>query len=193
MESTDQIATYETKRRGNPTPTRMSFTMADANRAGLTGRGPWKQYPGAMLRARCASGLVRAEYPDVAIGLYDQDELQERPPSVPPPPMEPRPITNRISASTSLNVEPDEPKAKNSEYLDAAVINAVKDLESAEYGTSASYKYDQVKSDLLLAFTSDDLQAAARKMARFAADLSKEQVEEMKQLGRAKRREIEGK
>lgn len=77
VESTDQVATYETHRKGEPEPTRMSFSMADANRAGVTGKDNWRKYPAAMLRARCITALARAVYPDLAMGLYDPDEVTE--------------------------------------------------------------------------------------------------------------------
>jgi hypothetical protein len=75
VESTDQIATYETQRRGEPKPTKMSFSWADAQRAGVTGKDNWRKYPAAMLRARCITALARAVYPDLAMGIYDPDEL----------------------------------------------------------------------------------------------------------------------
>lgn len=75
VESTDHVATYDTQRRGEPSPTRMSFSMTDANRAGVTGKDNWRKYPAAMLRARCITALARAVYPDLAMGLYDPDEV----------------------------------------------------------------------------------------------------------------------
>lgn len=80
VESTDAVATYETKRRGEPCPTRMSFTIADAQRAQVTGKDNWRKYPAAMLRARAITALARAVYPDTAMGLYDPDELTQAPP-----------------------------------------------------------------------------------------------------------------
>ena len=47
---------------------RHEFTIEDAHRAGLTGRQVWKQYPAAMLRARCASAAVRCFCPDAVLG-----------------------------------------------------------------------------------------------------------------------------
>lgn len=76
VESTDEIATWETKRRGDPKPVRMSFTIAQARVAGLTGKATWKAYPAAMLRARGASALGRAVYSDLFAGVYDPDELE---------------------------------------------------------------------------------------------------------------------
>lgn len=69
-------ATYETKRRGDPTPTTMTFTMEDAQRAGLTASDNWRKYPAAMLRARCLSAICKAVYSDLVLGLYDPEELE---------------------------------------------------------------------------------------------------------------------
>jgi hypothetical protein len=75
VESTDRIARYETLRKGEPAPTSMSFTIEDAQRAGVAGKDNWKKYPAAMLRARCITALARAVYPDLAMGVYDPDEV----------------------------------------------------------------------------------------------------------------------
>jgi hypothetical protein len=77
-EATATRCTYETKRRGEPTPTTMSFTIEDAQRAGLVqGGGMYSKYPAAMLRARCQSAICRAVYPDLCFGIYDPEELAE--------------------------------------------------------------------------------------------------------------------
>jgi hypothetical protein len=53
-----------------------SFTIEDANAAGLTGKGPWKAYTAAMLRARCLSAMARAVGPDALAGIsYTPEEL----------------------------------------------------------------------------------------------------------------------
>ncbi len=79
VESTDKVARYETHRRGEPVPTPMAFTWEDATRAGVTGKDNWKRYPAAMLRARCITALARAVYPDLAMGVYDPDEVDQSP------------------------------------------------------------------------------------------------------------------
>lgn len=57
-------------------PQRMTWTIDDARAAGLTGRGPWKAYPAAMLRARCASAAIRAFAPwSVGPGIYTPEEI----------------------------------------------------------------------------------------------------------------------
>jgi hypothetical protein len=83
IESTDQRATYETHRDGYPEVTRLTWTFAQATRAGLTSSGTWKAHPEAMLRARCAAALARAVYPDVVAGIYDPDETREIQPPAP--------------------------------------------------------------------------------------------------------------
>jgi len=66
---------YAAKRRGWPAEVRMSFTMEDAQRAGLAGRDNWRKYPMAMLKARCLAMICRATWPDLLAGVYDPDEL----------------------------------------------------------------------------------------------------------------------
>lgn len=77
IETTPERATYETKRRGHPEPSRLSWTIAQAQTAGLTGSQTWRSHPAAMLRARCASALARSVYPDLVAGVYDPDEAAE--------------------------------------------------------------------------------------------------------------------
>ena len=77
IETTPERATYETQRRGHPEPSRLTWTIAQAQSAGLTGSQTWRAHPAAMLRARCASALARSVYPDLVAGVYDPDEAAE--------------------------------------------------------------------------------------------------------------------
>lgn len=87
VESTPTKATYRTKRKGEPEPTTMSFTMEDAKAAELIGSRMYKKFPANMLRARCLAAICRAVYPDLCLGLYDSDtgELTNGEPPEPPP------------------------------------------------------------------------------------------------------------
>lgn len=82
VESTDAKATYRAKRAGASQPVTLSFTIEQAGKAGLSGRGNWAKYPAAMLRARCIAAICRAVFPDLAAGLYeaDSEELGAAPP-----------------------------------------------------------------------------------------------------------------
>jgi hypothetical protein len=75
VETTDQRCTIETKHARNGS-TRLTYTIEQAQKAGLTGKDNWKHYPSAMLRARCTSALARIAYPDVMAGIYVPDELE---------------------------------------------------------------------------------------------------------------------
>ena len=77
VESTPQRATYETKRAGEPAPTRMTFTIEEAKAAGLANKDNWQKHTAAMLRARASSALARAVYPDLVLGVYETDEGEE--------------------------------------------------------------------------------------------------------------------
>lgn len=102
VESTGDRATYKTKRVGTQEVV-LTWTLKQAQQAGVTGKDNWKKYPDAMLRARCASALARAVYPDLMAGTYDPDELDV--PAAPPnserapssPIGETRPVLERAS------------------------------------------------------------------------------------------------
>jgi hypothetical protein len=51
------------------TPTRITFTIEDAKRAGLLGKDVWKQYPISMLQARSKKMLAKLLAPEVLTGL----------------------------------------------------------------------------------------------------------------------------
>lgn len=70
--------TYETKRKGAPKAQSCTWTMKDAEIAGLIkDGGNWKKFPRAMLKARAKAMLARDVYPDVLAGCYDADEIRE--------------------------------------------------------------------------------------------------------------------
>jgi 5'-3' exonuclease len=79
VDSTENVATYETTRVGRPRPVTMSFSMDDARKAKLIKDGKadsnWAKYPRTMLRWRAATELARAVYPDVVSNVYTIDEM----------------------------------------------------------------------------------------------------------------------
>jgi len=78
VESSSTSCTVEAKRKGSE-PSRLSFTLDDAKRAGLLSNANWSKYPAQMLRARAKSALARDLFPDILLGLYDPDELEQAP------------------------------------------------------------------------------------------------------------------
>ena len=79
-EATPTAATYETKRKGDPKPQSFTFTIGDAQLAGLSGDN-WRKYPRQMLMARAKAALARDVYSDVLAGVYEEhekDEIEDR-------------------------------------------------------------------------------------------------------------------
>lgn len=79
VESTAERCTITTRRKGEAHESTRTWTLADAKRAGVTGKSVWSAFPAAMLRHRCAADLARQEYPDVLMGLYDPEEIGAEP------------------------------------------------------------------------------------------------------------------
>lgn len=90
------------KRKGDAVKS-AAFSVADAKRAGLWGKGgPWTQYPDRMLQLRARGFALRDAFPDKLRGLIsaeeagDYDAISAAPPATiaftPEPPREPTPL-----------------------------------------------------------------------------------------------------
>lgn len=55
----------------------VTWNIARATKAGLTGKSTWKQFPAQMLAARCVSEGVRACYPACLCGMYTPEEVRD--------------------------------------------------------------------------------------------------------------------
>lgn len=77
VESTDKSATWEAKRRGQPKPVRISWTIDQAKAAGLLSKDPWKFYAPAMLRWRAGKALADVICPEAAFGLPTAEEIND--------------------------------------------------------------------------------------------------------------------
>lgn len=60
---------------------RMKWTFEQAQKACLTNKDNWKNYPRAMLRARLIAEAVRSVYPAAIGGMMLSEEAQDLPPS----------------------------------------------------------------------------------------------------------------
>jgi hypothetical protein len=58
----------------------VSWTMAQAKAIGLATKDNWRNYPKAMLRARCISEGIRTVYPGCIVGVYTPEEVQDMEP-----------------------------------------------------------------------------------------------------------------
>lgn len=99
VEYSETAVTGEFSAPGLASPVRVSWTMEMAKRAGLADKGPWKQFPRAMLKARVISEGIRISMPAIISGIYTPEEVQDFAPAamLPAPqaqsaPQEPEPI-----------------------------------------------------------------------------------------------------
>ena len=57
-------------------PSVFTYTIGDAEKAGLLGKDSWRKYPRAMLHARVVSEMARSIFPDAISGVsYNPEEL----------------------------------------------------------------------------------------------------------------------
>lgn len=78
IETTQTSSTWETKNRKNPKPTRLTYTIEQAKLAGrVKDKGQWERMPAEMCRKICGVQLARMEYPEAALGLYADSELDD--------------------------------------------------------------------------------------------------------------------
>ena len=72
---TDEGCTVEVRRNGKPAVVR-TFTMEDAQKAGLAGKqGPWTQYPKRMMQMRARSFALRDAFADALKGIQSAEEV----------------------------------------------------------------------------------------------------------------------
>lgn len=76
-ESTDSLCTIEYRLTGWDDIQSYTFTIEQAEQAGLFKNAVWKSYPAAMLRARCISAVARMAFPGSIGGMYVPGELGE--------------------------------------------------------------------------------------------------------------------
>lgn len=55
----------------------VTWTLAHAKKIGIATKDNWKNYPRAMLRARCISEGIRAVFPGAVVGVYTPEEVQD--------------------------------------------------------------------------------------------------------------------
>jgi hypothetical protein len=131
------VAMCQAKRRGYEKATTVTFSVADAKKAGLWGKtGPWQQYPKRMLQLRARGFALRDAFPDVLRGLITAEEAQDYPqPVVASEPIvvrpkfddaEPRP--SRIVLSPKVKPEPQRTRAEAGRLA----ISAAKTIEACE-------------------------------------------------------------
>lgn len=89
---------------------RMTWTFEQAKKVGLTGKDNWKNYPRAMLRARCIAEGVRAVYPAALGGMLVAEEAMDIQDDEPRPPVKTiNPATGEIEDAKTKPAKPELP------------------------------------------------------------------------------------
>ena len=171
FEETSTSCRLTVKRKGNPRPYSLLYTMDDAIKAGLATRSVWIKYPGAMMRSRVISAVANVEFGDVTGNMHTREELGYEwsddvaaetvsardtiPPEVPvvenvlpPTPAIPEPITPT----------PDPPKPPSQSWTE--ILNAIRETEARKSGTVGNNWTDEQHAELLIAFASDKMKSA---------------------------------
>lgn len=74
-ERSGERCTIKVQRDGSD-PSTFTFSMHDAELAGVTKNSTWQKYPRAMLHARCVSEMARSLFPDAIAGVsYCPEEM----------------------------------------------------------------------------------------------------------------------
>lgn len=74
VQGNEQVCKVTGQRPGG-SPITISFSISDAQRAGIANGDNWRKYPAAMLRARATSACLRIVAPDAIRGIYTPDEI----------------------------------------------------------------------------------------------------------------------
>lgn len=147
FDESTQTATCKIGRRlasGNVATFTGSFSMSEAQAAGLTGRDPWKKYPKRMLQWRALGYAGRDAYPDRLRGIWIEAEAADLPPEKEINPVEgsaqpaeaSQPVKRRRGAAAGTTSKPE----TKSRTLDAIVGNA------AEMSTTAQAYIEAVRT-----------------------------------------------
>lgn len=153
----------------------VTWTIDRANKAGVTGKSTWKQYPTQMLSARCVSEGVRALFPACLCGMYTPEEVQDfdRPAAPQAPKAEPQKPTEQAPVMDAEIVEQPEPEQpKDDPKKKAEFVKSMAQLK-ATHGDI----YDAVMQTYGYT-TAADVEPAARRTVFKAiqAEINKEAV-----------------
>lgn len=103
IEADETKATFETKRKNDPRPVRLTYTIAMAEKAGLTRKANWL-HPMSMLMARCEGILADTVYADSTLGLPAEEYVEEGESSIGAP------LKNEYVDAVAVDVSPAQPE-----------------------------------------------------------------------------------
>jgi len=106
-EQSDKKCTVETQRKGWPKPVSITYTIEQAEKAGLTARSDaWKKHPSDMLYWRAVSRIISQVYPDVIQGFATVEDEEENTVSIVEPKEVAKPKSKKVKAEKVIDVQP---------------------------------------------------------------------------------------
>jgi hypothetical protein len=188
IESTPEVATFETRRRGHPRPTKISWTIEQARRVKVSERGQmvsladrptWQAHPAAMLRARASAALARAVYPDLVFGIGEDSEADEiRGNAMPGAPQSVRPMIE--APATTRTIRREDEIVEPTPAMPTSTIIAppkVAPVEDNPHGMSPGYGQPMSERDALIEMVESaetDADLAAARAQRKKLELAEE-------------------
>lgn len=144
-EEGDEKAASCTVKRKEHEPITRTFTMAEAEKAGLPARNPtYKTYPKRMLQMRARALALRDMFPDVLKGVAVREEVEDyasvdiTPESKPEPLKTPQALTAEKKADDGKSKDGGSPRRANAEHVaNGAGEKTPRDTDSNSGSTSA--------------------------------------------------------
>lgn len=157
-EVTDEYATVTVKRIGQE-PHSVTFSMADAKKAGLAGKqGPWTQYPKRMMKNRARAYALRDKFADVLSGFGITEEEKDRAIDVTPA----KPVKTKNAGASALlervKAKAATVEAAAIEYFDTTqLINFIGQVETLEQINNVGKEIGAMANDEAINIKNDDL------------------------------------
>lgn len=127
----------------------VTWTMARAQQAGLTGKDSWRKYPAQMLAARVVAEGVRAVFPACLSGMYTVEEVADFDHGPMKPADPPKEVAPATEAPSSPAVATFEAKAKRSSIADevtAYITKVVGTVDDPKGWTAAERDALEIKA-----------------------------------------------
>jgi len=149
----DKSATCTIKRKGQ-TPVEKTFTIEQAQRAGLTSRSPvWRSYPERMLQMRARGFALRDAFPDALGGLISNEEAMDYPPQKEKDitPQKPVQTLDQLASQPVQAAEPIKPaEPVEPEYLKKiykttfSTVDSCTEYDTVEAASQQYLKYERI-------------------------------------------------
>jgi hypothetical protein len=122
--TTNPVAVCVAVRKGRK-PVTVRFSVEDAKRAGLWGKGgPWTAYPKRMLQMRARGFALRDAFPDVLKGMITAEEAQDYPDEAKPVPVA-KPANPLDLVAKPIEIAMDEPEVEDFATATVATVATV--------------------------------------------------------------------